>query len=169
MYTKILVPIDGSATSICGLNEAVRIAKSQGSQLRLLHIVNEFILDYTYTPGIYANDIIDALREGGKKVLGEAQNLVQQQGIAPRCACVMLETIGGSAADLIIAQAKEWPADLIVMGTHGRRGLRRFAMGSDAESVVRSAPVPVLLVHETAQEPASARLAKEGGKKLSMA
>jgi len=61
---------------------------------------------------------------------------------------VLLESIGGPAADLILAQAKEWPADLIVMGTHGRRGLRRLAMGSDAEGVIRGAPVPVLLVHD---------------------
>jgi len=50
---------------------------------------------------------------------------------------------------LILEQAKQWPADLIVMGTHGRRGLVRVAMGSDAEEVVRESPVPVLLVRGT--------------------
>lgn len=64
----------------------------------------------------------------------------------PRHAVVLLESIGGRAADLIVDQAKQWNADLIVMGTHGRRGLRRLALGSDAELVVRSASVPVLLV-----------------------
>jgi nucleotide-binding universal stress UspA family protein len=58
----------------------------------------------------------------------------------------LLESMGGRAADLIVAQANEWGAELIVMGTHGRRGLARVAMGSDAEEVVRSASVPVLLV-----------------------
>jgi nucleotide-binding universal stress UspA family protein len=59
----------------------------------------------------------------------------------------VMGSIGGLASELIVEQARKWPADLIVMGTHRRRGLRRFAMGSDAESVVRDTPVPVLLVH----------------------
>ena len=59
---------------------------------------------------------------------------------------VMLETIAGPAADLIVRQAKRWRADLIVLGTHGRRGLRRLVLGSDAEQIVRTSPVPVLLV-----------------------
>jgi len=52
MYGKILVPVDGSETAARGLNEAIKIAKGQDSQLRLVHIVNEFILDYTYAPGL---------------------------------------------------------------------------------------------------------------------
>jgi nucleotide-binding universal stress UspA family protein len=59
---------------------------------------------------------------------------------------VLIESIGGVAADLILAQVKVWQPDLIVMGTHGRRGLVRLALGSDAEQVVRAAGVPVMLV-----------------------
>jgi nucleotide-binding universal stress UspA family protein len=60
----------------------------------------------------------------------------------------LFETMGGRASDCIVAAAKQWGADLIVMGTHGRRGMSRLSMGSDAELVVRSTPVPVLLVRE---------------------
>jgi nucleotide-binding universal stress UspA family protein len=60
----------------------------------------------------------------------------------------LVETIGGRTADFIVDQAKQWPADLIVTGTHGRRGLPRLALGSDAEFVLRTAPVPVLFVRE---------------------
>jgi nucleotide-binding universal stress UspA family protein len=63
----------------------------------------------------------------------------------------MFESIGGPAADTIVAQAQQWPADLIVMGTHGRRGFARLAMGSDAEHVVRAASVPVMLVRNAPQ------------------
>jgi nucleotide-binding universal stress UspA family protein len=147
VYQKILVPIDGSETSMRGLNEAIKIAKSQGSQLRLFHVVNEFVLDYSYGAGLYGTNLIDSLREAGKNILQQAETLVRQQGVPVQG--VLLESIGGPAADLIVAQAKEWSAELIVMGTHGRRGLRRLAMGSDAEGVVRAAPVPVLLVHDT--------------------
>ena len=69
---------------------------------------------------------------------------VRRSGLEPES--VLLETIGGPSARLIVAQATEWPADLIVMGTHGRRGIRRIALGSDAEQVLRTSPVPVLLV-----------------------
>jgi nucleotide-binding universal stress UspA family protein len=147
MYGNILVPIDGSETSSCGLHEAIQIAKSQGSQIRLLHIVNEFMFDYTNSPGIYPSNVLKALRETGKKVVHDAEAMLREQGIEPQS--VMLETIGGPAAELILEQAKQWPADLIVMGTHGRRGLARVAMGSDAEEVVRASPVPVLLVRGT--------------------
>jgi nucleotide-binding universal stress UspA family protein len=153
MYDKILVPVDGSATSLRGLGEAIGIAKSQRSQLCLLHIVNEFIFDYSYTPAAYATDVVDGLRERGKTILIDAAALVRKQGLEP--VTVLLESIGGPAAELIVAQARELGAELIVMGTHGRRGLRRLAMGSDAEQVVRLATVPVLLVRQpAAAEPA---------------
>ena len=144
MYQRILVPIDGSPTSNCGLNEAIKFAKGQGGTIRLLHVVNEYVLDCA-TIGTYAGDLIDSLRETGQKIVAEAQAVVQNSGL--QCDSVMLESLGGSASDLIIEQAKLWPADLIVMGTHGRRGLRRIAMGSDAESVVREASVPILLIN----------------------
>jgi nucleotide-binding universal stress UspA family protein len=58
----------------------------------------------------------------------------------------MIESFGGRAADFIVAQANKWRADLIVLGTHGRRGVKRLVMGSDAEQVVRTTRVSVLLV-----------------------
>lgn len=74
--------------------------------------------------------------------------VVREHALEPQS--VLLESIGARAADLIVDQAREWQVDLIVMGTHGRRGLRRLALGSDAELVVRSASVPVLLIREHA-------------------
>ena len=144
MYSKILVPVDGSDTSAAGLNEAIKLAKIHGSQLCLMHIVNEFILDYTYVPSQYSQDLFESLRKAGQEILDAAETSVQRQGIKPHC--VLVESIGGIAADLILEQAKDWRAELIVMGTHGRRGIFRLAMGSDAEQVVRASVVPVLLV-----------------------
>lgn len=144
MYGKILVPIDGSETSTAGLNEAIRLAKIHGSQLCLMHIVNEFIFDYTFAPGPFTADIFEVLRKGGKEILDTAEQLVVAQGIRP--IRVMIESIGGVAADLILEQAREWKADLIVMGTHGRRGIFRLALGSDAEQVLRGANIPVMLI-----------------------
>jgi nucleotide-binding universal stress UspA family protein len=146
MYSRILVPIDGSDASACGLDEAVKIAGKLGSQIRLVHIVNELIFAGS-DAGIYASDLIVSLRNGGKSLLTQAAARVRRQGVETDS--VMIESLGASAADFIVEQARHWSADLIVMGTHGRRGLLRVAMGSDAENVVRIASVPVLLVRTT--------------------
>ena len=66
----------------------------------------------------------------------------------------LCETFGARVCDLVVEQAREWKADLIVIGSHGRRGMSRLFLGSDAELVVRLAPVPVLLVRAAA-EPAA--------------
>jgi nucleotide-binding universal stress UspA family protein len=84
------------------------------------------------------------LRQQGQEVLRNAEALVRRQGL--KCTGVLLEAHDRPAADLIVRQARKSRADLIVIGTHGRRGLRRLIMGSDAEQVVRTAPVPVMLV-----------------------
>jgi nucleotide-binding universal stress UspA family protein len=146
MYARILVPIDGSETSKLGLREAIKIAKNQGSHLVLFHIVNEFLLGYTYSPELYANQLLDSLRAHGEQVLHEAAALAELEGL--HTSSILEESIGGVAGDLIIQQAGRASVDLIVMGTHGRRGIRRLALGSDAENVVRGASVPVLLIRD---------------------
>ena len=143
-YRKILVAVDGSPTSMKGLREAVRVAKDGGSQLVVLNVVNEFYafaaLD-GYAPGV---DLVPALREGGRRTLAKAKALADKAGV--RATTVLRETIGGAAADAIVREARKQRADLLVLGTHGHRGLRRMVLGSDAEQVVRASPIPVLLV-----------------------
>jgi nucleotide-binding universal stress UspA family protein len=151
MYKRILVPVDGSTASRKGLDQAIKLAKSTGAKLKLVHVVNELLLDPGYVPSLYSEPAIRALREAGQAVLKSSVEEAKAQAMAPESELV--ETVGVRAADVIVDQAKHWPADLIVMGTHGRRGLLRLAMGSDAEMVLRRSPVPVLMVR---QEPESA-------------
>jgi nucleotide-binding universal stress UspA family protein len=148
MYKRILVPVDGSSTSLRGLDEAIRLAKTSQASLHLVHVVNEFIIDAGYA-GLVTPQLIDSMREGGKRVLADAEAVVRRHDVVFDSA--LEETIGGRAADCIVAQAKHWRADLIVMGTHGRHGLRRLVMGSDAELVLRFSPVPVLMVRDAAE------------------
>jgi nucleotide-binding universal stress UspA family protein len=70
--------------------------------------------------------------------------MAQRAGVSAETAT--LDTTAGRVCDLVVAQAKKWNADLIVLGTHGRRGVNRLLLGSDAEQILRLAPVPVLLV-----------------------
>ncbi len=150
MYRQLLVPVDGSEPSMLGLAEAIKIAKSDGANLHLVHVVDELLPYGTDVPGNYVEQFIDALRAKGKEVLAKAERVVFEHAL--KAESVLLETVGGSAADRIVEQAQKCKADLIVMGTHGRRGLRRLALGSDAELVVRSSPVPVLLVRGAAKK-----------------
>jgi nucleotide-binding universal stress UspA family protein len=95
-------------------------------------------------PPQYVDEFAAALRAQGAKVLARAEAQARKAGVGYRA--VLAETVGRPVADLIVAHAKRCRADLIVLGTHGRRGIARAVMGSDAEGVVRASPVPVMLV-----------------------
>jgi len=146
MYRNILVPIDGSAASRRGLQEAVRIAKAANAALRIVTIINDTNISTDYISGPFYDRMIAAMRESGAKVVKDAADVALAGGVKAEAKAI--EVTGGRVADEIISQAKNWPADLIVMGTHGRRGLSRLVMGSDAELVLRSSPVPVLMVRD---------------------
>ena len=162
MYQRILVPIDGSDTSSLGLAEAMRLARLTGGRLRLLNVIDE--LSFALTMDAYtghSGDWLNTLRENGSQLLDEAKGIVQAAGI--EADTVLHDRFNLKLADSVRAEALQWPADLIVLGTHGRRGVGRLVLGSGAESVLRSAPVPVLLVRMpeavVASEPASLRRA----------
>jgi len=144
MYKRILVPVDGSATSLRGLDEALRLARDQRASILLLHVVHDFLTAGGPGAAVYMTQLRQDLRERGQRILEEASQRAQREGVEVETR--MAETPGGSVGELIVEQAQAWPADLLVLGTHGRRGIRRLLMGSDAEYVVRMTPVPVLLV-----------------------
>jgi nucleotide-binding universal stress UspA family protein len=150
MYQKILVAVDGSATSQRGLQEAIKVAKGTGAELLLVHVVNEAVMVPDYVPSAYYEPLFAALRETGVKVLDQAVAAAQRAAV--RCERKLVETVGGRVADEVVKQAHAWSADLIVMGTHGRRGLKRLALGSDAELVLRLSSAPVLLVRDQPEE-----------------
>ena len=79
--------------------------------------------------GAQMGAVLQALKQGGRRILRGAEAAVKHQRLT--CSSVLLETASGPAADLIVRQAKKWRADLIVLGTHGRRGVSRLVMGSD--------------------------------------
>ncbi len=144
MYSRILVPVDGSAPSGCGLREAIRLATATHSTLVVLHVVNEFpiLMDPVAMSGY--ESLVAALRQAGEEIVAKAVTTVRNSGLA--CESATVEALSGSASEAIVDQVTAQHCDLVVMGTHGRRGMKRLALGSDAEVVVRHSPVPVLLV-----------------------
>jgi len=143
-YKRILVPVDGSPTATMGMIEAIKLAKEARGKLMLLHVVEDHFAFVGPDAGVSIAPMLDALRQTGQRVLGRIALRVERAGIKPQS--VLVENYGGRVADSIVEQAKRLRADLIVMGTHGRRGVTRVLLGSDADVVVRYSPVPVLLV-----------------------
>ena len=144
MYQRILVPTDGSETATTGLREAIKLAKVHGSRIRIFHVVDDTPVAAPQIYGMVLNQLIAQLRSAGESIVSTATELAQHAGIPVDAK--MVEALSGPAGELIVQAAKDWPADLIVCGTHGRRGLRRIVMGSDAEFILRHSPVPVLVI-----------------------
>ena len=146
MYSRILVPIDDSSCSLKGLTEALELAKALNARIKLMHVCDELLTESALVASDYRDQLGESMQETGKAILSEAQAVARQRGVEVEV--MLVESVGRRASDCIVAAARQWSADLIVMGTHGRRGMSRLAMGSDAELVVRSTPVPVLMVCE---------------------
>ena len=149
MFRRILVPVDGSPPATLGLEKAIELAADQRASLHVLHVIDEAAVVPGMEGAMYvAASLIDglhnALRESGKLILATAETKAREHDV--KCQTVLVDSCGRRIADVILAQARKVRADLIVMGTHGRRGLVRMVMGSDAEGVLRSARSPVLLV-----------------------
>ncbi len=151
MYHRILVPLDGSATAARGLQEAITLAGEQKASLHLMSVVEDYPMLMEATSALAFDEMRNALRSAATDLLAKARDTATAAGVPAETA--LREVTQGRIADLIVDEARQADCDLIVMGTHGRRGFSRFALGSDAELTVRLSPVPVLLVR---QEPASA-------------
>jgi nucleotide-binding universal stress UspA family protein len=144
MYERILVPVDGSATASRGLDEAIALAARLGATLQLLNVVDARLLIGAVAVYAPPPELLDDWRGAGERLIAEgveraAARGVKAQGVV-RCDPAL------RVSELIVREARDGGAALIVMGTHGRRGLGRLTMGSDAEMVLRESPVPVLLV-----------------------
>ena len=145
MYRRILVPVDGSTSSMLGLRHALGLAKDQHARVRLLNVLDEMaVLPMMYGYPADIGTVLESMRAAGKKAIDEGRELARKANVEADTALV--EAHGRVVSKAILDQAKKFRADLIVMGTHGRRGLNRMILGSDAERVLREADVPLLLV-----------------------
>lgn len=165
MYSRIIVAVDGSPTAQAGLREAIRIAQSSGGRVRLVHVIDElsFAMAMGGNAWGYAGDMLALLRENGQRILDEALAQVRLAGVAVEGA--LYDSFAGTVQEQLLAEASQWKADLIVMGTHGRRGVGRMMLGSSAEQVVRQADVPVLLIRKPAGDDADAADVPQSGEK----
>lgn len=147
MYQRILVPIDGSETSLQGLDEAVRLALLTGAALRLVHVLNKFRRTTGFASHASYAALLPGMKEAGEELLRQGRERAERGGI--KAESMLLCSLTSQLSEMVAEDAEAWSADLIVIGTHGRRGVERLLWGSDANEIKRVAPVPVLLVPTT--------------------
>jgi len=144
MYREILVPLDGSITADAGLHEAIRLAAAVKARLLLLYVMLDVPVLEEFSAAVISGEVHARLSQQGRALLERAQREATERGVEAQT--LLHDTNTGAVADSILAEVGRHGCDLIVMGTHGRRGIRRLTLGSDAELVLRGSPVPVLLV-----------------------
>ena len=147
MYKRIMVAIDESFMTSRVLETAIELAKSAGAQLAICHGVDETIFATRQMEMLLPNSVGKAqykLRLGANGVLGKAAESARAAGVEAEIKLIESET--KHISDMLADAAKEWNADLIVVGTHGRRGMERYFVGSVAERLVRKAETSLLLV-----------------------
>ena len=143
MFKQILVPVDGSNTSNVALQQALKLAKEQSAKVRLLNIYES--IKHNTSQGVI--DLTDAMRMEGEVIIRNAEETTADSKV--EVTTTLVNAGSRRIAIAIVEEATAWGADLIVIGTHGRRGFEHLVLGSVAEGVVRRATVPVLLIRTT--------------------
>ena len=141
MYQRILVPVDGSETSNKALLAALDLARMKGGQVRIVHAIESPL---QLTGAAYGASLRQVLHDEGADILQRALAIADIAEVSAETR--LLDEPGRRLGEVVADAAREWPADLIVIGTHGRRGVARALLGSGAEHILRMAPVPVLAV-----------------------
>lgn len=150
MYKRILVPIDGSATSHRAFEAALELARENAAELIPLYVVDVPIAAYQ-APGFDPTIVREALFQRGEQLRDEARSDMQRAQVSGTPRVVEVDGPGQHVADRILEEARAARADLVVMGTHGRRGIRRLVLGSVAEQFLRMSCCPVLMIQDSAE------------------
>ena len=142
-FRRILVPVDGSPTSNRALVAALQMARDGGGSVRLVHVLEPL----AYLPGVdYANRAIADARRRAREVLVAAEAIAQSAGVPAET--VLVDRPDLRLGEAVAEEARNWRADLVAVGSHGRRGIGRVLLGSGAEQIIRLAPSPVLVIRD---------------------
>ncbi|HYW58313.1 MAG TPA: universal stress protein [Polaromonas sp.] len=149
MYKRIMVAVDGSDASNKALVAATDLARDCGgrSVLLLVHALDDMAYISGLDPyGGQSGALIEIMRETGEKILAEALAIAESAGV--QAETLLIDRLDERLGDTVAREAQQWKADLIVVGTHGRRNISRMLLGSGAEQIIRLSPVPVLVVRK---------------------
>jgi nucleotide-binding universal stress UspA family protein len=148
MFKRILVAVDASQTGELALQTAIGLAAEMQARLRVVHAVDAAHINMSaeFPTLSEVTEVSDGIVKAGQKILNDAEATAAAAGLAVETHLITIDTMNKRIPEVIANDAEAWPADLIVIGTHGRRGLSRLFLGSVAEGVARVATKPVLLV-----------------------
>ena len=143
MYRNILIAIDGSACSLSAAEAGLEIAKALGATVTLLTVTPTWrsVGLSELAIGITEEQFTERTREYGDRCLAEVANLASAKGVA----CTTIQLPHARPSEAIIDAADEHACDLIVMGSHGRRGAERLLLGSEASRVLAHGKTAVLV------------------------
>lgn len=143
MFKKLLVPVDGSATSQLAVDKAVGLARAFGSEMTVLFVIDPYPFTGVGEGFAYGqNHYFGALRAEAEAALAGARKAMDEAGIQGSASVVESHVVWRG----ILEAASGGGADLIVMGSHGRSGIEKLMLGSVAQRVVAQATIPVLVV-----------------------
>lgn len=146
MTSNILVAVDGSETSRHALAQSIELARRLSARLRIVHVVDMGWLPLGPEVAIDIDALSAARRSAGEKILAAACDAAREAGFEADAALIETTAPDEHVAEAIAREAARQAADLVVLGTHGRRGFQRLILGSVAERMARLSPVPVMLV-----------------------
>lgn len=146
MYAKILVAVDESDTSRHALVQAIELARKLSATLRMVHVLDMGWLPIGPEVAIDTAALSEARRGVGETIIAAARDAARQAGFEAEAGLVETGTPIQQVAEAIAREASRWGAELVVLGTHGRRGFQHLMLGSVAEQVVRRSDAPVLLI-----------------------
>lgn len=145
MYKHILVALDGSQTSDLALKEAMTLAKENKSVVKAINVIDAYHVSPA-TDFVSIKEVVDSLSNEGLKILANAKKRMDAEEILSETDVIQTNQASQSIAQVISNAAENWPADLIIVGTHGRKGFSHLLLGSVAESICRIATKPILLI-----------------------
>ncbi|MCB1894762.1 MAG: universal stress protein [Zoogloeaceae bacterium] len=147
MYNHIIVAVDDSATSAIGLDKAIELARLNGARLEIVHAVDESVFAHIIgASSVDRTAALDALVTEGQECLDRAIATAEEQGQHVESHLLSSET--QHVADQIADHVAHTGADLLVVGSHGRRGFQHLLLGSVAEKLMRKVSVSVLIVRD---------------------
>jgi len=147
MYKRIMVAVDESFMTNQVTQAAIELARSNQAQMAICHAIDETLLAQREVAMMLPNSVGKTearLRLGAQGFLGRLLETARAAGIEAEIR--LIESEEKHVSDMLIEAAGEWQADLLVVGSHGRRGIERFFVGSVAERLVRKAQTSLLLV-----------------------
>ena len=145
-YKCIMLAIDEDDVSQEALHQAITLAKTLHAKLKIIHVIDEALLaDIKLSSAI--NEEINVLEKSNKKFLHSAMKIACDASIEPEIKLIRITERGRRIAFEIADAAKEWEADLLVIGAYSRSGFHKLLLGHVAESILRIITIPVLILH----------------------